>query len=738
VQVEYDPDLAGDHPGRDRKVRAAIIAATGLLVAMILAHLVFALLKERQDVLSTARTRVENLAQVIEEQTGGSVAAVEVALAGAAATTQLLPKDSETREAELHKLLVDSVNALPFVRAIWIIDANGDMIHDSESLPGHYNLADRDYFRLHRDNPAQDVLIEPPILSKHGVWFIGISRRIDAADGSFAGVIAAALEPKYLQRFYESINVGKEGVVTLLQPDGTIMARAPLTEERIGQKLAPLPPLVDRLRQGPSGTFRAISLVDGVARIFAYRLVGGRSLVVVAGLGEEEVLAGWWTAARANILASLAFVLVIAWLGYLILRELRRRSALTETLALDILARKKTEALLECQRRVLELVAVGAPLAQTLEGLVHTLEEQTPEMVASILLLDADGLHLRHGAAPSLPKDFVIAVDGLAIGAQAGSCGTAAFRSEPVIVEDITIDPLWQDYPKLIEMATAHGLYACWSTPILDADRRVLGTFALYFHEAGRPSERHRRLIAMATHIAAIAIAKSREEATQQNLVSRLRELSRRLLEVEETERRRINRELHDRIGQNLSTLNLNLDLLRSQLPESTPSALGGRIDDAQRLLASLIGDVRSVMAELHPPALDDFGLLAALRTYADTLGARVGLPIAVRGEEFTPRLSPAVEMALFRVAQGALANATQHAKAKSIEVTLESTADRVRLRIADDGVGFDTGRARPAQASWGLAIMRERAEAVGGRLHLESAAGRGTRVVAEVARETA
>jgi two-component system, NarL family, sensor histidine kinase UhpB len=217
-----------------------------------------------------------------------------------------------------------------------------------------------------------------------------------------------------------------------------------------------------------------------------------------------------------------------------------------------------------------------------------------------------------------------------------------------------------------------------------------------------------------------------------------LRELSRRLLEVEETERRRINRELHDRIGQNLSTLNLNLNLLRSQLPENTPPALGGRIDDAQKLLASLIGDVRSVMAELHPPALDDFGLLAALRTYADTFSARVGLPIAVRGEEVTPRLSPAVEMALFRVAQGALANAAQHAKAKSIEVTLDSTAHRVRLGIADDGVGFDTSRARPAQASWGLAIMRERAEAVGGTLHLESAAGRGTRVVAEVAREAA
>ncbi|PIP42185.1 MAG: hypothetical protein COX19_01680, partial [Desulfobacterales bacterium CG23_combo_of_CG06-09_8_20_14_all_51_8] len=130
-------------------------------------------------------------------------------------------------------------------------------------------------------------------------------------------------------------------------------------------------------------------------------------------------------------------------------------------------------------------------------------------MLASILLLDADGIHVRHAAAPSLPDAFIRAVDGQPIGERAGSCGTAAWRREQVIVEDIAIDPLWADYR---ELAAAHGLRACWSTPIFAADNLVLGTFALYYGAPALPTAYHQRLITMTTHCAAIAIARKREE----------------------------------------------------------------------------------------------------------------------------------------------------------------------------------------------------------------------------------
>jgi signal transduction histidine kinase len=722
---EADPSADID-TGRERRVRNTIVTVTALLVLIISAVLAYAALQRRQHVLAEVQGTARNLVRVIEEQTAGSIAAVEVALTATVATLRTIPGGSKTRRQDIHGLLVENVRKLPFLRAIWILDSDGNMIHDSDNLPGKYNLSDREYFRVQRDDRAHGLYVDRPIRSRLDVWFIGVSRRIENPDGSFAGVIVAALEPKYLQRFYEAINVGKEGTVGLFQPDGTLMVRAPETDGQIGRKLDPPPQFVALLPSAESGQYRSASSVDGIARIYAYRRVKGKPLVVALGLGEAESLAGWHNVARMYALASVAFVLVISWLGYLVLRELHRRSILSRALALDIARRKRAEALLESERRALEMVAVGAPLPQALDTLVRLIEQQAPEMLGSILLLDADGVHLRHGAAPSLPEQYARAFDGEAIREGAGSCGTAAFRRAPVIVEDIATDPLWRGYR---ELAAAHGLRACWSTPIFDSQQQVLGTFAMYFRTPRRPSDDQHRLIAAVTHIAAIAIAKSLEDA-------RLRDLSRRLVEVSETERRGINRELHDRIGQNLSTLNLNFDLLRSRFLEGPRGELVGRIDDAQKLLELTIVQVRNVMAELHPPALDEFGLLAALCAHAEAFGARVGTPIVVHGQEFAPRLPRAVEYCLLRIAQEAVANAAKHAHAKRIEVTLASTPERVTLTIADDGAGFDTGR--PRTKSWGLTVMRERAEAAGAALNIESTPGGGTRVAVAAMREAA
>jgi PAS domain S-box-containing protein len=171
-------------------------------------------------------------------------------------------------------------------------------------------------------------------------------------------------------------------------------------------------------------------------------------------------------------------------------------------------AAHENAALLAGQNRVLELIARGASLRESLDTLLRVMEAQCSGMLCSILLLDSDGIHVRHGAAPSLPDDFIRGIDGQVIGPQAGSCGTAAFRRETVVVEDIATDPLWESYRPA---ALAHGLRACWSTPIFDGRRAVLGTFALYFPIPTRPSERQLRMVDLCTHMAAIAIVKDRE-----------------------------------------------------------------------------------------------------------------------------------------------------------------------------------------------------------------------------------
>ena len=179
------------------------------------------------------------------------------------------------------------------------------------------------------------------------------------------------------------------------------------------------------------------------------------------------------------------------------------------TVIRDLTARKQSEALVHGQNQVLEMIAGGEPLHDTLVTLLEFIEGQAPEMICSVLVPDAAGRTLRHEAAPRLPREYTEAIDGSEIGPHAGSCGTAAYRRMPVIVTDIASDPLWENFRHL---ALPHGLRACWSTPIFDPHHRLLGTFAVYMTSVGAPTARHRELIDVAVHIAAICFGRHETE----------------------------------------------------------------------------------------------------------------------------------------------------------------------------------------------------------------------------------
>jgi PAS domain S-box-containing protein len=153
------------------------------------------------------------------------------------------------------------------------------------------------------------------------------------------------------------------------------------------------------------------------------------------------------------------------------------------------------------EKRILEMVAKGDSLAEILDNLCRLVETQAGDVLASILLLDGD--RLRHGGAPSLPKAYTDAINGTVIGPSAGSCGTAAYRGEPVIVEDIATDPLWADYR---DLALSHSLCACWSTPVFSSQGEVIATFAMYYRERRRPTQRDQEVIDQITHLAGAAI----------------------------------------------------------------------------------------------------------------------------------------------------------------------------------------------------------------------------------------
>jgi PAS domain S-box-containing protein len=178
---------------------------------------------------------------------------------------------------------------------------------------------------------------------------------------------------------------------------------------------------------------------------------------------------------------------------------------------MDISERKMAEVLLAGEKQLLEMIARGDSRDFILKSACLLVEELASGSLTSILLFDPNGNCLRHGAAPSLPSAYNKAIDGILIGPSVGSCGTAAYRAEPVIVADIATDPLWAPYR---DLALAHGLRACWSTPILSSARKVLGTFATYYRETRKPNQQEHNVIERITHLMSIAIERELAEET--------------------------------------------------------------------------------------------------------------------------------------------------------------------------------------------------------------------------------
>src|SRR5215831_13760668 len=175
----------------------------------------------------------------------------------------------------------------------------------------------------------------------------------------------------------------------------------------------------------------------------------------------------------------------------------------------DVSERKKAEASLAAEKRILEMIATGVPLRDILNALCLFIEQQRSGTLASVLLLNPDGVHLNSVAGPSLPKQWTHQMESLPIGPCAGSCGTAAYRGSQVIVSDIATDPLW-NVPEHRNAALKHGLRASWSNPVLSSKGKVLGTFCMYYREERSPSSQDLELIDLATHLVRVAIERDR------------------------------------------------------------------------------------------------------------------------------------------------------------------------------------------------------------------------------------
>jgi signal transduction histidine kinase/CHASE1-domain containing sensor protein len=252
-------------------------------------------------------------------------------------------------------------------------------------------------------------------------------------------------------------------------------------------------------------------------------------------------------------------------------------------------------------------------------------------------------------------------------------------------------------------------------------------------HTVTHPARRDHRTVIPGT-IMDITQRKLAEEELKHS-AGQLQALSRRLVDIQEFERRRFSRELHDLVGQNLTALSINLDILRTQLENGMSEALQMRLADSATLLESTTGAIENVMSELRPPMLDDYGLLPALQWYGNDFARRTGIEVKIEGDERTERLVPEREIALFRITQEALNNVAKHARAHRVDIKLDRFNGHYVMSVADDGIGFESGSGSKARRRPGLGMvtMRERTQAIGGAFEVEAMSGRGTRVTIRI-----
>ncbi len=431
--------------------------------------------------------------------------------------------------------------------------------------------------------------------------------------------------------------------------------------------------------------------------------------------------------------------------------SLRETTVYAEELAEEVAKRKQVqlerEHLLKLERRqrlhaeALRRTATALSSTLNYEKVLDLILEQIDLIVvhdtANIMLVEGETAHIlrthryRQGKIQTDTGPTVFDI------AKFPPLQTLYTTGQPLIISDAAAAKVWELTPNTEWIKSYIGV------PI-QVRRQVIGFMNVNSAKPEFFNETHAERLQSLAYQAGTAIENARLFKSMSDQKEQLRALTNRLTEVEEAERRQLARELHDQVGQNLTALSLNLKIVQNQIEayknkptDDISDQLINRLADSLDLVEETTVRSRNVMDNLRPPALEEYGLLAALKWYVSGFQSRTNVEVTINGAEPEPRLPAAIETVFFRITQEALTNVARHAQATYVEITLDSLDDSVRLIIADDGVGFDAGD--PNQASkdgrqhWGLLNMIERAYAVGGQCRVDSGSGKGTRVTVEV-----
>lgn len=350
--------------------------------------------------------------------------------------------------------------------------------------------------------------------------------------------------------------------------------------------------------------------------------------------------------------------------------------------------------------------------------------------VGGILLLDEQTETLSYRVHRGLSAVYA---EGMRMRIGEGIAGKVAQNGKPVLVEDVSGRP-GVAHPDLI---SAEGLKGFISIPIKVKDKTV-GVVNIASHEAGRFGADDLSLLNSIGEYIGTAIEQVKLYEGLRLSRERYRRLLQHALTAQEEERKRIARELHDETSQAITSLTLSLHAIigMAELKGFGDAEFMNKLKAAHSNTVRAGNEIVKLMKELRPTLLDEVGLPAAIHRYAkDTLQTQ-GVNISTEFEGVEQRLRPEVEVTLFRIAQGAIGNILEHAKAKNASIKLHCNADKCVLNIEDDGQGFDLSKLTRVDTRGrgaGLFTMKERVSLIGGECHVESSPGKGTKVVAEI-----
>ena len=280
-----------------------------------------------------AENSVSNLARATAQHAEDAIRQVDAITAALAERVEgdgILNLDRK----RLHRLLHQQAQIMPQLHGLFIYDAQGYwLVTDKTSVPANANNADRDYFEYHRTHPSRDVHIGPVIKSRStSELIIPISRRLDAPDGSFAGVLLGTIKVDWFLQYYGDFKIDQRGALVLAMRDGTILVRRPFSDKIIGTSLAKSDIFLKHLPQADQGVAEATAVVDGTQRIYGFQALPTYPLVAEAGLSRESIVEPWRHDMIKSVLILVLLLIGLSAFGWIVLRQLRERIAIERAL----------------------------------------------------------------------------------------------------------------------------------------------------------------------------------------------------------------------------------------------------------------------------------------------------------------------------------------------------------------------------------------------------------------------